>query len=38
MRQSWKDEVTYLGIGPGLDGQEAMLAFTEKRAPKFTGR
>ena len=38
MRQSWKDEVTYLGIGPGSDGQEAMLAFKEKRAPKFTGR
>ena len=38
LRQTWKDEVTYLGLGPGLDGEEAGLAFREKRAPKFTGR
>lgn len=38
LRQTWKDEVTYLGLGPGLDGEEAGLAFKEKRAPKFTGR
>ncbi|MFA7323182.1 MAG: enoyl-CoA hydratase-related protein [Candidatus Nanopelagicales bacterium] len=38
LRQTWKDEVTYLGLGPGSDGAEAMLAFKEKRAPKFTGR
>ena len=38
IRQTWREEVTFLGIGPGEDQAEAGLAFREKRAPKFTGR
>jgi len=38
IHQTWRDEVTYLGIGPGDDGMEAMTAFMERRQPRFTGR
>jgi 2-(1,2-epoxy-1,2-dihydrophenyl)acetyl-CoA isomerase len=36
--QSWKNEVTLLGMGIGGDQEEARLAFQERREPKFTGR
>lgn len=36
--QVTKTEVTLLGLGIGDDGMEAMRAFQERRAPKFTGR
>ncbi|WP_041999120.1 enoyl-CoA hydratase-related protein [Streptomyces sp. AcH 505] len=36
--QAWKTEVTLLGLGIGDDGQEAMRAFQERRAPRFQGR
>lgn len=38
IRQTWRDEVTFLGIGVGDDGAEAMRSFKERRQPKFTGR
>jgi 2-(1,2-epoxy-1,2-dihydrophenyl)acetyl-CoA isomerase len=33
-----KNEVTFLGLGIGDDGQEAMRAFQERREPQFKGR
>jgi 2-(1,2-epoxy-1,2-dihydrophenyl)acetyl-CoA isomerase len=36
--QVWRNEVTLLGLGVGSDGEEAMRAFQERRAPLFTGR
>jgi 2-(1,2-epoxy-1,2-dihydrophenyl)acetyl-CoA isomerase len=36
--QVWKNEVTLLGLGIGDDGEEAMTAFKERRAPRFQGR
>jgi 2-(1,2-epoxy-1,2-dihydrophenyl)acetyl-CoA isomerase len=33
-----KNEVTFLGLGIGDDGQEAMRAFQERREPRFKGR
>jgi 2-(1,2-epoxy-1,2-dihydrophenyl)acetyl-CoA isomerase len=36
--QVWKNEVTLLGLGIGSDGQEAGLAFKERREPQFRGR
>jgi 2-(1,2-epoxy-1,2-dihydrophenyl)acetyl-CoA isomerase len=36
--QSWKNEVTLLGMGIGDDQQEALRAFQERRQPRFTGR
>jgi 2-(1,2-epoxy-1,2-dihydrophenyl)acetyl-CoA isomerase len=36
--QVWKTEVTLLGVGIGDDGEEAMTAFMERRAPRFQGR
>jgi 2-(1,2-epoxy-1,2-dihydrophenyl)acetyl-CoA isomerase len=38
MEQAAKHEVTLLGLGIGSDAQEAMLAFKERRRPRFTGR
>lgn len=38
MEQVAKDEVTLLGLGVGSDSTEAMHAFQERRAPRFTGR
>ncbi|MDP3893577.1 enoyl-CoA hydratase/isomerase family protein [Nocardioides sp.] len=38
IRQTWRDEVTFLGIGIGDDGAEAMMSFKEKRKPEFRGR
>jgi len=37
IRQTWRDEVTFLGMGIGDDGAEAMGAFQERRAPVFKG-
>jgi 2-(1,2-epoxy-1,2-dihydrophenyl)acetyl-CoA isomerase len=36
--QVWKTEVTLLGVGIGDDGEEAMTAFMERRAPRFQRR
>ena len=36
--QVWKNEVTLLGLGIGDDGQEAGLAFKERREARFKGR
>jgi 2-(1,2-epoxy-1,2-dihydrophenyl)acetyl-CoA isomerase len=36
--QVWKNEVSLLGLGIGDDGQEAGLAFQERREPRFKGR
>jgi 2-(1,2-epoxy-1,2-dihydrophenyl)acetyl-CoA isomerase len=38
IQQTWREEVTFLGIGPGADMAEAAAAYREKRAPRFTGR
>lgn len=37
MRQSFRDEVTFLHMGAGEDQAEAMRAYAEKREPRFTG-
>ena len=37
IRQTWRDEVTYLGMGIGADGTEAMTAFQERRQPVYKG-
>jgi 2-(1,2-epoxy-1,2-dihydrophenyl)acetyl-CoA isomerase len=37
MRQSFRDEVTFLHMGAGEDQMEAMRAFMERREPRFTG-
>jgi len=37
IRQTWRDEVTYLGMGIGDDGLEARAAFNERRPPVFKG-
>ncbi|MGW0593736.1 enoyl-CoA hydratase/isomerase family protein [Streptosporangium sp. NPDC002607] len=38
IQQTWREEVTFLGIGSGADSAEAMAAFKERRPPNFTGR
>ena len=38
MEQVTKQEVTLLGLGIGSDAGEAMLAFKERRQPRFSGR
>mgnify|MGYP001021783269 CR=1 FL=1 len=38
IHQTWREEVTFLGIGAGADTAEAIAAFREKRTPNFTGR
>jgi 2-(1,2-epoxy-1,2-dihydrophenyl)acetyl-CoA isomerase len=37
MRQSFRDEVTFLHMGAGQDQAEAMKAYVERRDPRFTG-
>jgi 2-(1,2-epoxy-1,2-dihydrophenyl)acetyl-CoA isomerase len=37
MRQSFRDEVTFLHMGAGSDQGEAMRAYAERRDPNFTG-
>ena len=37
IRQTWRDEVTFLGMGIGDDGVEARAAFAERRQPVFKG-
>lgn len=39
IQQTWREEATFLGIGPGdADSAEAMASFAERREPRFTGR
>jgi 2-(1,2-epoxy-1,2-dihydrophenyl)acetyl-CoA isomerase len=38
MEQVARAETTLLGLGIGSDAREAMQAFAERRAPRFTGR
>jgi 2-(1,2-epoxy-1,2-dihydrophenyl)acetyl-CoA isomerase len=38
LQQTFREEVTFLGLGPGADMAEAAAAYKEKRPPRFTGR
>jgi 2-(1,2-epoxy-1,2-dihydrophenyl)acetyl-CoA isomerase len=38
LEQAWKNEAMLLGMRGAADSKEAIAAFVERRAPRFTGR